>query len=174
MKKILNYSAMAFLLGMALTFTACQEEFEELPQPDEQQTIMASSSTAKLIEQTAANDGSFDNIVDGASCFAVNFPYTVNVNGIDITIDSREDLHLIEEIFDQLEDDMDFLEILFPITITLADYTEITINNSEELVALAEECVEGGDDDDIECIDLYILLPFTHSILMKCKPEALL
>ncbi len=165
MKKFLNYATMALLLGAALTFTSCQEEFEELPQPDEQQTIMASSSTAKLIEQTAANDGSFDNIVDGASCFAVKFPYTVNVNGVDITIDSREDLHVIEEIFDQLEDDVDFLEILFPITITLADYTEITINNVDELVDLAEECVEGGDDDDIECIDfVYPVTFFTFDI----------
>ena len=165
MKKFLNYATMALMLGAVLTFTSCQEEFEELPQPDEQQTIMASSSTAKLLEQTAANDGSFDNIVDGASCFAVKFPYTVNVNGIDITIDSREDLHVIEEIFDQLEDDADFLEILFPITITLADYTEITINNVDELVALAEECVEGGDDDDIECIDfVYPVTFFTFDI----------
>ncbi len=165
MKKFFNYATMALLLSAVLTFTSCQEEFEELPQADEQQTIMASSSTAKLLEQTAANDGSFDNIVDGASCFAVKFPYTVNVNGIDITIDSREDLHLIEEIFDQLEDDTDFLEILFPITITLADYTEITINNVEELIALAEECVEGGDDDDIECIDfVYPVTFFTFDI----------
>ncbi|MBT8209094.1 MAG: hypothetical protein KJP14_01045 [Eudoraea sp.] len=160
MKKFLNYATMALMLGAVLTFTSCQEEFEELPQPDEQQTIMASSSTAKLIEQTAANDGSYDNIVDGASCFAVKFPYTVNVNGIDITIDSREDLHVIEEIFDELEDDTDFLEILFPITITLADYTEITINNVEELIELAEACVEGGDDDDIECIDFVYPVTF--------------
>lgn len=165
MKKIFNYSALILLLGVALTFTSCQEEFEELPQADEQQTIIASSSTAKLIERTAANDGSYDNIVDGASCFAVKFPYTVNVNGVDITIDSREDLHVIEEIFDQLEDDIDVLEILFPITITLADFTEITINNVDELIDLAESCIEGGDDDDIECIDfVYPVTFYTYDI----------
>ena len=160
MKKFFSYSALTLLFIAALTFTSCQEEFEELPQADEQQTIMASSSTAKLIERTAANDGSFDNIVDGASCFAVKFPYTVNVNGLDITIDSREDLHVIEEIFDELEDDIDVLEILFPITITLADYTEITINSFDELRELAEECIEGGDDEDIECIDFVYPVTF--------------
>ncbi|MCX2720643.1 hypothetical protein [Lentiprolixibacter aurantiacus] len=160
MKKIFNYSALVLLLITALTFTSCQEEFEELPQPDEQQTLMASSSTAKLIQRTAAKDGSFDNIVDGASCFAVNFPYTVNVNGLDITIDSPEDLKVIEEIFDQLDDDIDVLEILFPITITLEDYTEITISNFEELRALAAECIEGGGDDDIECIDFVYPVTF--------------
>lgn len=160
MKKFFSYSALTLLLITAMTFTSCQEEFEELPQPDQQQTIMASSSTAKLIENTAANDGSFDNIVDGASCFAVKFPYTVNVNGLDITIDSPEDLKVIEAIFDELDDDIDVLEILFPITITLEDFTEITISNFEELRALAEECIEGGGDDDIECIDFVYPVTF--------------
>lgn len=165
MKKFLNISVYAFLLSFTLIFTSCQEEFEELPQPDEQQTIMASSSTAKLIENTSSNDGSYDNIVDQASCFAVKFPYTVNVNGIDITIDSREDLHLIEEIFDKVETDIDILEILFPISITLGDFTEIVIENKEDLRRLAEECIEGGADDDIECIDfVYPVTLYTFDI----------
>jgi len=165
MKNVFKYSVFSLLFMAALMVTSCQDEFEELPQPDEQQTIMASSSTAKLIERTTSNDGSFDNIVDGASCLALNFPYTVEVNGIQITIDSREDLHLIEEIFDSLDDDNDLLEIIFPITITLSDFTEIVINNKEDLRALAEECMEGGDDDDIECIDfVYPITLFTFDI----------
>ena len=133
-----------------------------MPEPDTEQTIVANSTTAKLIENTSSNDGSFDNIVDGASCFAINFPYTVEVNGITITIESEEGLELIEEIFDELEDDEDILDIIFPITITLGDYTEITINGKEDLRALAEQCIEGGDDDDIECIDfVYPITLFT-------------
>ncbi len=165
MKKFLNYALYSGLLIMALTFSSCQEEFEELPDGNEQETIVASSSTAKLIERTSSNDGSFDNIVDGSSCFAVQFPYTVNVNGIDITIDSVEDLHLIEDIFDEVDVDEDILEILFPITITLPDFSEIVINSKEDLRELAEDCIEGGDDDDIECIDfVYPITLFTFDI----------
>ncbi|NAS14252.1 hypothetical protein [Poritiphilus flavus] len=165
MKKFFKSSAYALLLMTALIFTACQEEFEELPQPDDPQTITASSSTAKLIEDTCTNDGSFDNIVDGASCFSIEFPYTVNVNGIEITLDSREDLHLIEEIFDELETDDDILEIIFPITVTLGDFRELVIEGIEDLRALAEECIEGGDDDDIECIDfVYPITLFTFDV----------
>lgn len=165
MKNLIKYSVFSFLFVATLVFTSCQEEFEELPQPDEQQTILATSSTAKLIERTSSNDGSFDNIVDGASCFALNFPYTVEVNGIQITIDSREDLQVIEEIFDAIEDDIDLLEIIFPVTITLSDFSEIVINNKEELIALARECLEGGADDDIECIDfVYPITLFTFDI----------
>ena len=86
-------------------------EFEELPQGNEQQAIAASSSTAKLVERTSSSDGSFDNIVDGTSCIAIQFPYTVEVAGIQLTIDSMADLKLIEEIFDSVDGDEDFLEI---------------------------------------------------------------
>lgn len=161
MKKFLKQLSWSLLLVGALSFTACQEEYEEINTSDAQgESFLASSNTASLIEKTAERDGSYDNIVDGSSCFALNFPYNVNVNGLDITIDSIEDLRLIEEIFDEFDEDIDVLEILFPITITLADHSEIVVNNKEELVALARECIEGGDDDDIECIDFVYPVTF--------------
>ena len=88
MKKFLSYLMYAGLLAFAMNFTSCQDEFEELPQGNEQQAIAASSSTAKLVERTSSNDGSFDNIVDGSSCIAIQFPYTVEIAGIQLTIDS--------------------------------------------------------------------------------------
>lgn len=164
MKKIIKNLMYIGLFSMALVFNSCQEEFEEVNGGNDQETIMASSTTASLIKNTSTNDGSFDNIVDGASCFAINFPYTVEVAGVQITIDSIEDLHLIEEIFDEFDDDEDILELLFPITITLGDFTEIVIENKEALRELVAECT-GGDDDDIECIDfVYPITLFTFDI----------
>ncbi len=168
MKKFLNYAAYISLFIVALNFTSCQDEFEEINTGEEPQAIMANSSTATLIKNTSTKDGSFDNIVDGASCFDIKFPYTVSVNGVELTIDSREDLHLIEEIFDAIDDDDDFLEILFPITITAGDFTEITINGIENLRELAAQCKEGGDDDDIECIDfVYPMTLFTFDVELE-------
>ena len=164
MKNVINKQILTCLLSVALLFTSCQEEFEEVG-GNNQETITADSNTAILIENTATNDGSFDNIVDGASCIAINFPYTVEVNGIQITIDSREDLHAIEEIFDEFDTDTDVLDILFPITITFGDFTELVIESVEQLRELASQCLEGGDDDDIECIDfVYPITIFTFDI----------
>lgn len=164
MKNVINKQILTCLLSIALLFTSCQEEFEEVG-GNNQETITADSNTAILIENTATNDGSFDNIVDGASCIAINFPYTVEVNGIQITIDSREDLHAIEEIFDEFDTDTDVLDILFPITITFGDFTELVIESFEQLRELASQCLEGGDDDDIECIDfVYPITIFTFDI----------
>jgi len=168
MKKFLNYAAYLSLFIVALNFTSCQDEFEEINTGEEPQAIMANSSTATLVKNTSTKDGSFDNIVDGTSCFDIKFPYTVEVNGIELTIDSREDLHLIEEIFDAIDDDQDFLEILFPITITAGDFTEITINGIEDLRELAAQCKEGGEDDDIECVDfVYPMTLFTFDINLE-------
>lgn len=165
MKKLINNLLYAGLFIAALSLNSCQEEFEEVSGGNNQETITADSSTAALIEKTASNDGSFDNIVDGASCFAVKFSYTVEVNGIQVTIDSREDLHTVEEIFDAVDVDDDILEFIFPITITFADFSELVIENAEHLRELAAECIEGGDDDDIECIDfVYPITLFTFDI----------
>jgi hypothetical protein len=165
MKKLINNLLYVGLALLALNFTSCQDEFEEVGGTDEQETIQANSSVATLIKETSSKDGSYDNIVDGASCFAVRFPYTVEVNGIEITLDSKEDLHAIEEIFDEVDDDEDILDIFFPITITLPDFSEIVIENKEQLLEKAEECFEGGGDDDIECIDfVYPITLFTFDI----------
>ena len=168
MKKFLSFKVYAILLMAALSFNSCQDEFEVISTGDEPQAIMANSSTAELVQKTATRDGSFDNIVDGASCIDIKFPYTVEVNGLELTINSREDLYLIEEIFDEIDDDDDFLEILFPITITSGDFTEITINGIDDLRELAAECKEGGEDDDIECVDfVYPMTLFTFDINLE-------
>ncbi len=64
------------------------------------QPITASTSTANLIKNASAKDGSGDNVVDSSTCFDIKFPYAVKVNGLEITIDSISDLNLIEEIID--------------------------------------------------------------------------
>jgi len=164
MKNLFYYAAYIILLLTALSFTACQSEDPLDIQVNEEQTLMASSSTAKLMEDTVSNDGSHDNIIDGSSCFDIRFPYTVSVNGVEITINSEDDFQVIEDLFDAIEYDDDVLDIIFPIVITMADYTEVTINGIEDLREVAAQCVEGGDDDDIECIDvLYPVTLFTYN-----------
>lgn len=160
MKKALSYSIYISLLLVALGLGACQKEHEELPVGIDQEAIKASSSTGKLIQKASSRNGSFDDIVDGAGCFAINFPYVVRVNGTEVTIGDIADLKQIEEIFDGMDDDI--LDIMFPITITLSDFSEIDINNEDQFEDMVEACLEGGDDDDIECIDfIYPLTLFS-------------
>ncbi len=165
MKNYVNRWMYSILVIASLFFTACQEEFEEVNEEGTVDTIAVGSVTTQLIQQTTNKDGSFDNIVDGASCLAIEFPYTVEIGGVQITIDSIEDLEVIEEIFDEFDTDDDILDIIFPITITLGDFSEIVIENEEALRELAASCLEGGADEDVECIDfVYPVTLFTFDI----------
>ena len=151
MKTRLNllYLVSFFALFM---LASCQKEAVEITGLDTQETFVAESDLASLITQTSTLDGSSDNIIDGANGFSVNLPVTVIVNGVEITINSEADFELIEEIFDDSDDDNDSIEIVFPITITLNDYTEVVVNSQAELEALRAE-YSHENDDDIECID---------------------
>ncbi len=154
MKKTLK-SFSLILLGLVILNTSCRSEESELIQSPQEETLEANSKVANLMQRVAQNDGSDDNIIDNANCLDIELPVTVTVNGLELTIDSEGDLELIEDIFDEFEDDIDELEILFPITITLPDFTDVTLNNFEELEQLASECAgENEDDDDIECVDI--------------------
>ena len=85
----------------------------------------------------------------------MELPVTVIANGIELAVESVDDLAIIEAIFDEYSDDTDTLEIIFPITITLANFTQVVINNQTELAAAAAQCPgENVVDDDIECIDI--------------------
>ncbi len=144
-----------------LTLASCQKEAVEITEPNAQETFVAESNLAALITETSTKDGSSDNIIDGANGFSVNLPVTVYANGVEVTVNSEADYELIEEIFDESDDDTDSVEFVFPITITMSDYTEVVVNSQEEFDALrAENSHE--NDDDIECIDFQY--PLTISV----------
>ncbi|MEO9892208.1 hypothetical protein [Aurantibacter sp.] len=143
------------LMVLVLAFSSCQKEKHVVIQEEEQEeSLTASSSTINLLARTSSNDGSWDNIIDGCSCFDVNFPYTVWANDTEILIESKADLILVEEIFDAFDSDNDLLRVNFPITVVMGDYSEVVFSSKDEMLAAAKLCVEGGIDDDIECLDI--------------------
>ena len=142
--------------------SGCQEESEEITPPPSGQVITTSSPIAGYIRSIALNDGSSDNIVDKASCTALVFPVTAVVNGQEIIINSARDLITVERILDASETDHDTVSIIFPVAVILPDHTQRVINNAEELETIAEQCTEGGHDEDIECVDFKY--PVTFSV----------
>jgi hypothetical protein len=139
----------------------CQQEVVEIINPPNGQVITPNSVVADLVEKTSLKDGSSDNILDHASCISLVLPVTVLVNGNEVIVSSEEDLKMIENMLDELEEENDAV-LIFPVTVLLADYTEIIIPNQDELETLRDQCTEGGEDDDIECVDFKY--PITCSI----------
>jgi len=159
--KLKNYF---FILSLISTFLfSCQKEISTVVQPTQSEVLTPNTTVESLIQKTVTKDGSKDNIIDNASCTSVQLPVTVIANGVEIVINSESDYAEIENIFDQSSLDEDSLEIIFPITIILSDYTEVTIQNMGELENYTNTCNgENEPDDDIECVDFNY--PITFSI----------
>lgn len=152
-----------FLVVSSCIFTSCRKEETILVQPPEDETLAANSNISELIKKMVSNDGSIDNIIDNANCFNVQLPVSVLANTTSITVNSEEDYTAVEDVFDTLDDDDDTLEIIFPITIILEDYSQETIANYTELATYASNCTgENIEDDDIECV--YFQYPISLSI----------
>ncbi|MFK7832566.1 MAG: hypothetical protein AB8B52_04750 [Winogradskyella sp.] len=150
--KIKPYILLLFIIS--LVFSSCRTEETQFIQAPEDQRLTATTNTSLLMERTATNDGSINNIVDKANCFDIAFPYVVNANGAQITLNSKADFKTLECVFDASDDDIDSLTIIYPITIIQADFTEISISNITELEFYRNACNgENMSDDDIECID---------------------
>lgn len=161
--KTINFKKIFFLpLLLVMFITSCQDEVTEITNPNEEDTIEANSSLANLMRNTAANDGSIDNIIDLANCLEIQLPVTVIVDGIEIIVSSQSDYDLIEDLFDASGNTTNDLDIVFPITIIFSDYTELVLQNQEALDTLIDSCNgENEEDDDIECVDFQYPIVFS-------------
>ena len=131
MKKItqlLKKSAalVVLLITVSAFLVSCQEDKVIVQNPPPEQSIEPGSDLVNLMRNVSENDVSVDNIIDGTDCSSIQFPFTVIAGGIEVTIDSIEDLLVIQQIIDDNQGNSN-IEILFPITIILPDYTTIVI-----------------------------------------------
>ncbi len=157
-----SYQYILFVVIAATLFSACRQE-NIITSPDNENSIIDNNSIiADIIMDIAANDGSIDNIIDSANCFRIKLPVTVFVNGREVIVNTNDDLDLIRAIFDESSVDTDMIDIMFPVTVVLTDYSEKIINNQNEFNDLSQTCNgEDEPDDDIECIDFLFPISFT-------------
>ncbi|WP_143067822.1 hypothetical protein [Olleya namhaensis] len=154
-------TTLVFPLLVLMLFFSCQnEESEIVNQQDD--LISGNSTIANLISNTVLNDGSIDNIIDYANCLEVVLPVTITTNGVTVTIESITDYNVLETLLEAFTTDDDIIGITFPITVVLNDYSQIVINNQDELEGQIENCNgENEADDDIECIDFQYPIAFS-------------
>jgi hypothetical protein len=155
------YKILLAPLLAVIALVGCQKEIDVTILPPPEDAFTANSPTTAIIARTSLHDGSYDNILDSASCFSVILPVTVTVNGQQITITKTEDIKLIERIWDESSADQDYVNLLFPVTVLRADHTTLTVANKDALHDLRDQCEEGGLDDDIECIDFLYPIKIT-------------
>ncbi|WP_053970158.1 LamG domain-containing protein [Mangrovimonas sp. ST2L15] len=154
MQSLLKFS-LTFLILSMLVFS-CQDEQIIIENPPAENILESESNLVVLMNMAVTNDGSVDNLLDNSSCTEVVLPVTVTVNQTTITIASLDDLWMVEELFTPTSDEVEFT---FPITVVMGDYSEIIIENQEQLDALISECFE--EPEVIECVDFQYPISFS-------------
>lgn len=158
MTQLLKNSAaiVALLITVSLFSLSCQEDKVIVQNPPPEQSIEPGSDLVNLMRNVSENDVSVDNIIDGTDCSSIQFPFTVIAGGIEVTIDSIEDLFIIQQLIDDNQGNGN-IEILFPITIILPDYTTIVIESQEEFDLFIASC----DPSPNECVDFVYPISFS-------------
>jgi hypothetical protein len=148
---------------------SCQKEAEEFidETEDEQsidgQTITLNSVLTGMLLSASQNNGYKDNIIDGSSCISVNLPVTVVANKQTVIIQTEEDYTLVQAIFDEFSNDIDFVEIEFPITVVFEQYNDIQVENETVFNSIVEAC-QNNIIDTYTCVDfVFPISCFTYN-----------
>lgn len=127
MKRLLTY----YIVLISLCFSGCYNDDSEVSMSSLEAAHKSSHMTS-LIKSATFHQASFDDVIDGSSCFSLDFPYKVKVNLDVITIRSREDLlHLSEK---------DIVQIQYPVDLLFYNYTTHQVNSPSEFQNLQVQC----------------------------------
>lgn len=149
-----------YLIMVSFIIISCQKEELIINDSQDQNSFLTDAVLTRLMMSVSAHDGSFDDIVDNATCFSINFPYQLNYNGEIIIINSASDLLSLNKNYN--------ITPIFPLTISLADYSEVNISSLNQLISYVTLC-DNGDlyNDRIVCTDfnypIYISLYNTQT-----------
>lgn len=151
MKKVLQS---ILLLGcIAIFFASCQDEENETNQNVE--TLSKTAPLTGLMKRVAMKRTANDNVIDSTSCFSVKLPVNLIVNSQSVTINTENDYHLVNDIFEVTDTDQDYVDFVFPITIIYPNYTEVVVETETEFNTLRDQCVEPQPEErNISCVSI--------------------
>lgn len=151
--KLINFQFLFIAFFTLAVVTSCQKEEDVIIDPtDNSESFNGASNFAASLLSATQNDGSVDNLIDGTSCFSLDFPVDVVANGQQVTLNSISDLQLVEAIFNQFIGDTDVLDLVFPLTLISEDFSEQVVNDLASFNSLVANCAN-NISDDLSCLD---------------------
>lgn len=149
----MNFRFFFIALMAVFTLVSCQKEEDVIIDPtDNSESFNGSSNFAANLLSATQNNGSLDNLIDGTSCFSIDFPVDVVANGQQVTLNSIDDLQLVEDIFNLFIGDTDVLNLVFPLTLISEDFSEQVVNDLASFNDLVANCAN-NISDDLSCLD---------------------
>lgn len=144
MKRTVIIAALCFL-GLS-----CETEetvINNIPQNNLVDNIALTGKLRRMVQSPAA----IDDMIDGSSCFAIDFPFTVTVNSQQVNLNSAADYQQVRDILNASYGDEDVVAIQFPVTVTYADYTKAVISGQSQLNQAIAGC---NASVELSCMNL--------------------
>jgi hypothetical protein len=155
-----------FLISfLLLVCFSCQKEKEEfIDETNEEETITLDSVLTGMLLSASQNNGYIDDIIDGTDCISVALPVTVFANEQKVIITDESDYGLIVAIFEEFENDIDTLEIVFPISVVFEDYNQLKVGSQAILNTIIATC-QNIVENTYSCVDfVYPIECFTYNV----------
>ncbi len=144
-----------FILALSFTLIKCQkEEIEIIDQTPAPEALVAGSPLSGLLLRTSQFPTSNDNVLDNSSCFSVQLPVTVIVNGNTIVVTTQANYLLVQNAIDAFSTDDDIVNFVYPITIQFQNFSTQVISNSNQLDDVLDDCGDDDGFDEIDCISI--------------------
>lgn len=147
---------------ISITFWSCQKEELEIIDSGNQQTLTSVSPLTGLVSRVAQNSTTKDNVLDNTSCFKVQLPVTVIVNGQNIIIDDESDYTTVQGAIDAFSNDDDLVNFIYPITIQYQNFQTKIISNKDQLDDALDDCGEEEGFHEIDCVNF--VYPITINV----------
>ena len=150
-----------------LTVMVCWSCYEDdlIVVEDEQNNLHATSELTQLLRGVSSHNTTYDQILDGSTCFSIEFPYQLILeNGNSIAIEDESDL---QEFANSNHQDFEFI---YPIQIKTADYVQHQVSHKNQHLDLLGKCHEGElFKDHIDCASLIfpMQLSVSHTHLQR-------
>jgi len=144
-----------FLVIIVSILIGCQkEELEIIDDNNNVASLSSASPLTNLVERVTQNPTSSDNVLDNSSCFKVQLPVTVIVNGQNITVTTQTDYATVQAAIDAFSNDDDIVNFIYPITIQYQNFQTQVISNSDQLDDVLDDCGEDDGFDEIACVQI--------------------
>lgn len=163
----MHFMRFFILLGL-FGILACQEE-NTIESP-ESGAFTVGSPLGVAIVQTAQADTSGDNIIDSTSCYRIEFPYLITVNGQPVNVNSVDSYQTVAAILSSTSMDDDTITFNFPITLKFRDHSTQTVSSSAELAGVNNVC--GPEALSFNCIGFVFPISFTVYDTAAQTPDA--
>lgn len=141
------------ILTLSFVLANCQNAEEEIiTETPPTQLILSGSPLAGLIGRTTQIPTSKDNVLDNSSCFRVQLPVKVIVNGNTIIVSSVADYQIVQNVINAFSNDDDIVNFMYPITIQFQNFITQVVEDKNELDDVLDDCDEDDGFDEIDCI----------------------